>query len=61
MKWTRERDKGHANRRVHEVGDQAARQCDFSNRSAHRSAQGFRNKQIRKFWQAASAARQNLI
>src|SRR5258708_3151754 len=32
---TRQRDKGNADRRVHEVGDEAARHCYFSNRSAH--------------------------
>jgi hypothetical protein len=31
---------------VHEVGDETARQCDFSNRSAHRSA-GLRKRQIK--------------
>jgi hypothetical protein len=39
MKRTGERDKRYAHRRVHEIGDEAARQCDFSDRSAHRSAQ----------------------
>jgi hypothetical protein len=39
MKRPRERNKGYADRRVHEVSDETARQCDFSNRSAHCSAQ----------------------
>src|SRR4029079_18733018 len=37
------RDERHAHRRVHEVSDEAAGQCDFSNRPAHSAPLKFPN------------------